>query len=295
MNIIAIPGFSEPFSCWSHLLAAVSAAGGFYFLARKGRGNFARLWALGLFSFSLIFLFSMSGVYHLLEPGGTPRAVLQRLDHAGIWVLIAGTFTPIHTILFRGAWRWGILLLVWGVAITGLVLEVVFFSAIPEWVSLGFYLGLGWVGVLTAWRFVRQFGEKSFHLLWVGGVFYSLGAVMEFLRWPVVIEGIMGPHEVFHLFVMAGALTHWWFVYSWSDHPVGNALVFQVVGFSGQFYRARALGENLRLEAESLEVLKDLIKRHTRARFHHSMTPTIHLKFFEEEVLRIDDDLSRLP
>ena len=105
MQSIPFIGFSDPISSWSHLLAAPVAFLGGYFLFKRGRGNKVRLFALGLYTFSLIFLFSMSGVYHLLDRGGAARSVLQRLDYAGIWILIAGTFTPIHTILFRKAWR----------------------------------------------------------------------------------------------------------------------------------------------------------------------------------------------
>ena len=107
MEIIPLPGFSEPFSSWTHLLAAGTALLGGYVLFTRGRGNALRIFSLLVFSFSLIFLFSMSGVYHLLEPGRAPREVFMHLDHSAIFVLIAGTFTPIHIILFRGPLRWG--------------------------------------------------------------------------------------------------------------------------------------------------------------------------------------------
>ena len=285
MNIIPVPGFSEPFSCWSHLLAATVAAVGIYFLSRRGKGSKGRLFSLGVFSFSLIFLFSMSGVYHLLEPGGVPRAVFQRLDHAAIWVLIAGTFTPIHAILFRGLWRWGILLLVWVIAITGLVLEVVFFSEIPEWLTLSFYLGLGWIGVFSGWKFRRSFGDSSSRYLLWGGLLYSFGAVLEFLRWPVLISGVVGPHEVFHLFVVAGAATHWYFVFKWAAHPIRNTITFHVRVFPGERYFARAVGESLSLEALSLDGLHEKIKSLVQESFHQSFQPQIHLKYFHEEIL----------
>ena len=103
-----IPGFSEPFSSLSHLLAAgMFAALGLYLLYRNG-GNRGRILGLSVFVFSCVFLLSMSGVFHLLQPGGAGRDVLQRLDHAAIFVLIAGTFTPLHMMLFQGWRRWGI-------------------------------------------------------------------------------------------------------------------------------------------------------------------------------------------
>jgi len=106
--------------------------------------------SLSVFALSSVLLLSLSGVYHLLAPGTAGRQVLQRLDHAAIFVLIAGSFTPVHAILFRGAWRWAMLAGIWAAAITGLVLKTVFFATLPEWLGLLMYLGLGWMGVISA-------------------------------------------------------------------------------------------------------------------------------------------------
>ena len=285
MKAIPVPGFSEPVSSWTHLLAAFLAFIGIYFLWKRGKGSHGRLSSLHVFSFALVFLFSMSGVFHLLEPGGGPRDVLQRLDHAAIWVLIAGTFTPIHAILFRGAWRWGILLLVWVLAITGLVLEVIFFTEIPEWMTLSFYLGLGWIGMISGWKFLTTFGDSSWRYLLMGGVFYSIGAILDFIRWPVLIDGVIGPHEIFHLFVIAGAWTHWLFVYKWAAHPIRNTIIFHVRIFPQSVYLAKAVGERLELEASSLENLHHQIKTEVEETYHQSLKPKIHLKYFNEEFI----------
>jgi channel protein (hemolysin III family) len=285
MNIIAIPGFSEPVSCWTHLLAAGAAAVGMFFFYRRGRGNGWRIFSLSIFTFSLIFLYSMSGVYHLLDPQGVPRAVLQRLDHAAIWVLIAGTFTPTHTILFRGAWRWGILLSVWAIAITGLVLEVVFFEQFPEWLSLSLFLGLGWIGLLTAYKFRKSFQHPSLTLLIWGGILYSLGAVVDFYRWPNLWPGVVGAHEIFHLFVVAASVCHWLFIYEWCAHPIRDRITFHVRTFPAADLLAHAVGEHLIVQASSLEELKVKIRHTVALRYHKSISPIIHLKYFEEEHL----------
>lgn len=283
--IQSIPGFSEPFSCWSHLLAAVLSLVGYYWLWKRGWGSRMRITALTVYTFSLIFLFSMSGVYHLLEPGLTPRLVFRRLDHAAIWVLIAGTFTPIHMILFRGVWRWAILALVWTVAISGLVLEVIFFTSIPEWMALSFYLSLGWLGLLSGWHFKRSFkAEKSKYLV-MGGVYYSIGAVLEFARWPTPWPGVIGPHEIFHVFVMLGAWSHWRFVYYWANHPVWNTITFHVRVFPEERYLASARGEHIQVEANSIEDLKTAIRKKVDSHFHRTLPPKIRLRFFQEEYL----------
>lgn len=168
--------------------------------------------AIAVFVFSAIFLLTMSGVFHLLEHESIARDVLQRLDHAGIFVLIAGTFTPIHIILFTGFWRWGFLLLIWVLAITGITLKTIFFNAFPEWLGLMFYLGLGWLGILSAFMTHSLHGIAITKPLFYGGLAYTVGACMEFLQWPVVIAGVIGPHELFHIAVLTGITWHWHFV-----------------------------------------------------------------------------------
>ncbi|MGD8408072.1 MAG: hemolysin III family protein [Thiohalophilus sp.] len=216
MHIIPIAGFSEPFSSITHLLAA-----GVFFvlgivLMYRGRGHAGRVFALGIFSFSIVFLLAMSGVFHLLEPGGSARAVLQRLDHAGIFFLIAGTFTPIHGLLFTRSLRWGILLFIWAVAITGITLKSIFFEDIPEWLSLALYLGLGWVGALTGILLYRRFHFGFIKYLLLGALAYTIGAVFEYLRYPVLIDGVIGPHELFHVFVLVGISFHFMFVFQFA-------------------------------------------------------------------------------
>jgi len=219
-QIIPIAGFSEPFSSITHLLAAgIFFVLGFIIMSR-GRGHAGRVFALGVFSFSIVFLLAMSGVYHLLEPGGTARAVLQRLDHAGIFFLIAGTFTPIHGLLFTRSLRWGILLFIWVVAITGITLKSIFFRDIVEWFSLTLYLGMGWVGALTGIVLYRRFRFRFIKYLLLGAVAYTIGALLEYMRYPVLIEGVIGPHELFHVFVLLGIIFHFMFVFQFSSFPV---------------------------------------------------------------------------
>jgi channel protein (hemolysin III family) len=290
MAIVPIPGFSEPFSCWSHLLAAVASLVGTFFLLKRGRGNFWRQSSLLVFSCSLIFLFSMSGVYHLLEPGGSPRMVLQRLDHAAIWILVAGTFTPIHVILFRGFWRWGILLVIWSIAITGLVLKTIFFKEIPDWLSLTFYLGLGWIGMMTGWRFVQSFGKENYHYLIWGGVAYSVGAILEFVKWPILVSGVVGPHEIFHVFVVIGATLHWFFIYRWASHPLIKNLLVRVRCTEKGDCVAEAIGESIRVEAKSIDEMRVLLREKIVDRFHSRQPPkSTRLSFSYEECWNFDE------
>lgn len=212
MNTISIPGFSEPFSSISHLLGALIFFVYGIKLIYMARCHFGWAVAVAVFVLSGVFLLSMSGVFHLLELQGVNRAVLQRLDHAGIFALIAGTFTPVHSILFTGFWRWGFLITIWSLAIAGITLKSIFFNDLAEWVGLVAYLGLGWFGILSAYLTHRLHGFTIIKPLVYGALAYTVGASLEFLRLPVVISGIIGPHELFHIAVLAGIAWHWIFI-----------------------------------------------------------------------------------
>lgn len=284
MTPISFLGFADPISSWSHLLAASLALVGAGVLLAKGRGNAARVAAVVIYSFGLVFLFSMSGVFHMLERGSDARGVLQRLDHAGIWILIAATFVPIHVILFRGHRRWLILLIVWVAAVTGLVLEIVFFESFPEAILLSLFLGLGWIGALSGYHFRRSYGDPSLWLLGGGGLLYSLGALIDFANWPIIIEGVLGPHEIFHFFIIAGAGAHWLFVLHWSDHPITDTLTFEVMVHHDHVL-ARAVGERMEVEAKTVEEAKEMIRAVVANRYHSTIKPSIRLRYFNEEKL----------
>ena len=210
--MLSIPGFSDPVSSLTHLAGAVVFAilGGF--LIARGRGDARRVASLAVFVFSCVLLLSLSGVYHLLTPETAARGVLMRLDHAAIFVLIAGSFTPVHAILLRERWQRYLLAGIWLAAIAGLTLKTVYFDATPPWLGLAMYLGLGWLGVISTVALVLRFGARFVLPLVWGALAYTIGAVAEFLGWPVLIAGIVGPHEVFHLAVLAGVSFHWAFI-----------------------------------------------------------------------------------
>lgn len=214
MNADSIPGFSDPFSSISHLLGAVVFLFYGFKLIRQSRVHSGWIVAVSVFVFSYVFLLSMSGVFHLLDHQSMARTVLQRLDHAGIFGLIAGTFTPIHTVLFKGFWRWGILLIIWTLAITGITLKSIFFNDLAEWLGLIFYLGLGWAGILTGYLTHRLHGFAIIKPLLYGALAYTAGASLEFLRLPIIIPGVIGPHELFHIAVLFGIAWHSQFVHN---------------------------------------------------------------------------------
>jgi channel protein (hemolysin III family) len=221
MLVIPIPGFSDPVSAMTHLLGAgVFAVLGF-FLVREGRpadgsGWNWRMSALMVFVFAAVAQLGISGAYHILQPGFLPRLVLQRMDHTAIFFLIAASFVPVHVILFKGWRRWLILLILASLAATGITLNFLYFDGLPEIVSLAFYMAMGWVGAYSGYALYRRYGWRFIRPLVWGGIAYTLGGVIEFLRQPVLFEGVIGPHELFHLAVLAGLGFHFRFAFSFA-------------------------------------------------------------------------------
>ena len=223
-----LPCFHEPFSAASHLLGAVVFVALGYRLLRRGRGDRARLLFLGVYATSCVLLLSVSGVYHMTARGGPAHRVMERLDHSAIFVLIAGTFTPAHGLLFRGPYRWVPLVLIWAAATAGIALKAVFFDDLAEWLGLTFYLTLGWFGGLSALLLARRYGLALVKPLLLGGVAYTVGGVMEYLGWLALIPGVIHAHEVFHLAVLAGAFCHWRFVWQFAaGEPPGPGAAVQ--------------------------------------------------------------------
>lgn len=211
-HLLPIPGFSEPFSSLTHLVGALVFAILSVPLVARGRGDGWRVFSLVIFAFSCVLLLSLSGVYHLLTPGTPARSVLVRLDHAAIFLLIAGSFTPVHAILLRNQWQQALLIGIWAAAVAGLTLKTVFFSSMPGWAGLSIYLGLGWLGTISTIAIARRRGLRFvLPLLW-GALAYTIGAVADHLQWPVLIPNVIGPHEVFHVAVLAGIAFHWSFI-----------------------------------------------------------------------------------
>ncbi len=217
INAYSIPGFREPFSCFSHLLAAPVFAVWGYFLVKRGRGDWVRTASLTSLAVSTVYLLSMSGVYHLLGPG-TARYVMLQLDMAGIFLVIAGTATPIHAILFRGFNRWAPLILIWSAAVAGITLRIVFRE------SLGFlgtpiFLLLGWGGLVSCILLWKRYGFLFIEPFLAGGVAYTVGAIVLELTGTVLIPGVIGPHELWHVAVLAGLWLHWKFVFQFAGGP----------------------------------------------------------------------------
>jgi hemolysin III len=206
-------GLREPVNGLTHLAGGLLASVGLIVLLARAasEGRVDQLVAFGVFGFSLIALYTASALYHLLplSPAGVAR--LRRVDHISIFVLIAGTYTPFCLLALNGGWRVGLLCLIWGLALCGILLKVIWMDA-PRWLSVALYLGMGWVAVIAAPALFRAVPAGGMAWVLGGALVYSAGALVYGLRRPNPIPGVLGFHELWHLFVVAGSACHFWAV-----------------------------------------------------------------------------------
>jgi hemolysin III len=226
-DLYPLPGFNDPVSSMSHLIGGLIFIYLGYRLLRRNWGHPERNVYLAIYAGANVFLMAMSGVYHMMVFGGTARAVMERLDHSAIFTLIAGTYTPVIGILFRGWGKWISLTIIWSVTLAAITLKVIFLREIPEWLGLSLYLCLGWVGGAFTYLLWYRFGMRFLVPLLVGAACYSIGGITEYFGWPVLIPHVVEAHEIFHLWVLAGAACHYNFVFQFADGKVHEKPVHQ--------------------------------------------------------------------
>ncbi len=203
----------EPFSGISHLAGLFLSIFGLVLLVLAGvaRGSAWHIVSLSIFGASLIMLYGASALYHLLPLAERGVKILRRIDHMMIYILIAGSYTPFCLVALRGAWGWSLLVPIWVAAITGVVISAFRLSA-PRWLSTIIYVVMGWMVVIAAKPLLHVLPAGGFTWLLVGGLFYSVGAVFYATKWPRLKPGF-GFHEIWHLFVMAGSISHFWTIF----------------------------------------------------------------------------------
>jgi len=158
-----------------------------------------------IYGASLIILYSASTLYHAF-PWPRVKAFFQQLDHAAIYLLIAGTYTPFALVNLRGAWGWTLLGVVWSIALIGVALELILQKR-RKWLSLSLYLGLGWMALIAIKPMVDNVATEGLLLLLGGGLAYSLGVI--FYVW----KSLKFHHAVWHLFVLVGSVFHFFSIF----------------------------------------------------------------------------------
>ncbi len=197
----------DPVSGLTHLGAAVVAGLGLLLLVYLGRDSLSKLATLVVYGLSVIAMFAASATYHLVNASPSTLKFLRKLDHSAIYLIIAGTYTPICLYFFTGFWQWGMVALIWLFALVGILLKLVFLHA-PRGLTVAIYLAMGWLGLLAIPEMVNAMPPGAILWLLAGGIFFTLGALVYAFKKPDWYPNVFGFHELWHVLVILGVLCH---------------------------------------------------------------------------------------
>lgn len=204
----------EPFNAYSHFLGVVLAIPGLLALILKAGDDSFRLTVLSIYGGSLILLYLASSMFHGLDISEEWNDRLRRFDHMMIFVLIAGSYTPICLITMQGLWGWGIFAVVWAVAAAGIVMKI-FLPHLPPLATSLIYLGMGWFGVVAFVPLAQIVPFDGLMWLIVGGLIYTAGGIIYAIERPDPYPEVFGHHEIFHIFILGGSAAHFVFMAGW--------------------------------------------------------------------------------
>jgi hemolysin III len=200
----------EPVNGASHLVGLLLAGAGTALLLRMAHGPW-QLAAFSVYGATLILLYGASTLYHILPLSDRPLRALRTLDHIAIYFLIAGTYTPIALITLHSPLGWGLLVVVWLIAVAGIPFKLFFLDA-PVWISTATYLAMGYLAVVAVVPLARAVSVPGLLWLIAGGLAYTVGAVIYSRQRPDPFPGRFGHHEIWHLLVLAGSACHFAFM-----------------------------------------------------------------------------------
>jgi hemolysin III len=209
----------EPVSSLTHLAGFFAAVVGLVLIVQAAANDAPKATAMAVYGTSLALLFFSSAVYHFFDLGPRGNRLLRHLDHASIFLLIAGSYVPPMLVLLSGAWRVSMLIAVGTLAILGIVFQLFWLNA-PRGITTALYLAIGWIVIIPAPIILPQLGGLQLATLIGGGLAYSVGALVYALKWPDPYPLRFGFHEIWHVFVLAGAGAHFAFMVTLLAVPV---------------------------------------------------------------------------
>ncbi|HJS20301.1 MAG TPA: hemolysin III family protein [Anaerolineales bacterium] len=197
----------EPVNSLTHWAGALLAFIGLIVLLVLSWGTTAKVISLAIYGASLIALFSASATYHSVRVKEKVLEIFRKVDHAAIYLLIAGTYTPFCVNALSGFWKWGMLSIIWSLAIIGIIIKI-FYIRSPRWLNAGIYVLMGWLAIAAAGQIFNALPIWVIGWLLTGGIIYTLGAVVYSTKIFNFFPGKFGFHEVWHIFVMLAAAAH---------------------------------------------------------------------------------------
>ena len=207
----------EPGSAITHFIGCLMALIAASPLLIKAHGNTTYMLAMTIFATSMVLLYAASTIYHsICHVSAKVLRNFQKLDHMMIFVLIAGSYTPVCMIILGGRIGYTLLALVWGIAVAGIIIKGLWITC-PKWVSSLIYIAMGWICVTAFGQILSSLTPGAFGWLLAGGIIYTAGGVIYALKLPLFNSRHknFGSHEIFHLFVMGGSFCHYMMMYGY--------------------------------------------------------------------------------
>ena len=215
---LMISGYFRLKDFWSaltHIAGFLAVIVAMPFLMLKGylaQNDTVSMVSYMVYMLSMILLYGASSAYHSFNISDKANLLLKKIDHLSIFILIAGTYTPVCVIAIEKPLGWIMLAAVWSIALAGIVFKL-FYVTCPKWVSSVIYTAMGWVCIFALPQLLRSLSAGAFVWLLAGGILYSIGAVIYAIRPKFLANPRFGSHEVFHCFVLAGTFCH--FIVVW--------------------------------------------------------------------------------
>jgi len=211
---MAEPKNNEPLSGLTHLLGAMLSVAALVILAAlaSARGSAWHIVSFSVYGTSLILLYLASAAYHFLPLENSKKTIFRKIDHSLIYILIAGTYTPVCLTVLRGGWGWSIFGVVWGMALAGVFIKLREIN-ISGWLSAAIYVLMGWIALIAIFPILESLSQKGLFWLLAGGAFYTTGTAFFALDKVVPRKRWFGMHEIFHIFVLAGSFCHFWMMF----------------------------------------------------------------------------------
>lgn len=198
---------SEKFSFYSHFFGAIAALAGTVVLILKTAADPTYVTTAIIYGISITFLFTASSLYHAHKRAENENSIWRKIDHVAIFVMIAGTYTPICIVYLDGYWQTGIIAAQWGVALLGFFFTVIYLSA-PRVLYTILYLVMGWMAIILIKEIMNTMSPLNLFYLFSGGIAFTVGAIIYAIKKPVIKPGVFGFHELFHIFILLGAVLH---------------------------------------------------------------------------------------
>lgn len=207
----------DPGSAITHIIAFFLTMGGTLpLLIKAATIGTADFWSMLIFGLSMMTLYAASGIYHSVILPAPKIKIFRKIDHSAIFILIAGSYTPICVLVLQPRFGYPMLIAIWSLALLGIVVKFLWITC-PKWFSSVIYIAMGWMCIFCMKPLIKAITPAAFRWLLIGGIIYTIGGIIYALKLPIFNSRHknFGSHEIFHLFVMGGSLCHFIFMYTY--------------------------------------------------------------------------------